>query len=489
LKTIDVQNQPILSLARTVKITVNGIRYRLFRSAVTVVVVAVAMAFLTNILSESLIRRSVAQRTQRRIGELREAAIWAGTLSDPGTPRDLITRVAAGGRDGGACREAVAMGGLAEEQMDAYYAAAVQAAAYLDFFDEIDYARRRALVHNARGLAVFEQLGTDEGMERFTTALSRMRSVELPTSMEALREFVARWPDVAAQTGAIHEGRAKAVAAVKAALGGRRALDALCDADGAFGETVRSAGFALDREEAPNVAKLARQMVQALLLERSIGEPEMRKAVAGRLDLLPVDVTVVTMWRVVRSRRGAEWYLAEQERLGGPAVGLEADEVVALARLEAEKRQLGRLELLGSPSGGPFGIGERMGWLILASMLVCTVGIANAMLMSVTERFREIATLKCLGALDGFIMLMFVLEAAFLGIAGGVAGAVAGSVIGLGRMLLPYGSLVIASLPVLELLAAMAAAVVLGVILAALASVYPSFKAARLAPMEAMRIQ
>ena len=42
---------------------------------------------------------------------------------------------------------------------------------------------------------------------------------------------------------------------------------------------------------------------------------------------------------------------------------------------------------------------------------------------------------------------------------------------------------------VLQLLAAMAVAVVLGVILAALAAVYPSFKAARLAPMEAMRIQ
>ena len=36
-------------------------------------------------------------------------------------------------------------------------------------------------------------------------------------------------------------------------------------------------------------------------------------------------------------------------------------------------------------------------WLISLSLLVCVVGIANAMLMSVTERFREIGTMKCLG--------------------------------------------------------------------------------------------
>jgi len=489
LKEIDVRDQPVLSLARTVKITVNGIRYRLFRSIVTVVVVAVAMAFLTNILSESLIRRSVAERTQRRIAEIRQAAVWAGALSDPGTLRDLVRRVASAGRDGAACREAAAMGGLTDEQMDSYHPAATQAVVYLDFFEKLNYARRRALVHNAQGLGVFDRLATEAGMDRFTTALGRMKSVQLPTSLDALNEFVAGWADVAAMTRAVHAGRAKAVAAVRAELAGRPVLEALCDVEGPFGDVVRSAGFVLTREEAPVVARLAREMVQSLKLERSIGEPEMRKLVAGRLDLLPVDVSVPTLWRVVHSRSGAAWYLEQQERLGGPAKALAVDEAMSLAALDAEKRQLGRVEALGSPSGGPFGIGERMGWLVLASMLVCTVGIANAMLMSVTERFREIATLKCLGALDAFIMLMFVLEAAFLGIAGGIAGAVIGTLIGLGRMLLPYGSLVLAALPVGELLSAMAVSVVLGVVLAAAAAVYPSFKAARLAPMEAMRIQ
>ena len=46
---------PWLSLHRTIRITVDGIRYRLFRASVTVAVIVVAVAFLMNILSESLI--------------------------------------------------------------------------------------------------------------------------------------------------------------------------------------------------------------------------------------------------------------------------------------------------------------------------------------------------------------------------------------------------------------------------------------------------
>ena len=57
-------------------------------------------------------------------------------------------------------------------------------------------------------------------------------------------------------------------------------------------------------------------------------------------------------------------------------------------------------------------------WLVTLSLLVSAVAISNAMLMSVTERYREIGTMKCLGALNSFIARLFVLEALFLGLAG-----------------------------------------------------------------------
>jgi len=111
------------------------------------------------------------------------------------------------------------------------------------------------------------------------------------------------------------------------------------------------------------------------------------------------------------------------------------------------------------------------------------------MLMSVTERFREIATMKCLGALDSFIMIMFVLESALQGLAGGLVGVLLGFLLGLMRSLWGFGVLAFVNLPGVHLLASAGACLTAGVLLAALAAVYPAWVAARLAPMEAMRIE
>lgn len=71
---------------------------------------------------------------------------------------------------------------------------------------------------------------------------------------------------------------------------------------------------------------------------------------------------------------------------------------------------------------------SRMRWLLGTSLVMCLVGVTNSMLMSVAERYREIGTIKCLGASDGFIVKVFFLEALLLGAAGSLAGAIVGSV-------------------------------------------------------------
>ncbi len=66
-------------------------------------------------------------------------------------------------------------------------------------------------------------------------------------------------------------------------------------------------------------------------------------------------------------------------------------------------------------------------WLLGLAMLVAFIGILNSTLMSVTERFREIGTMKCLGALDGFILRLVFLENLFQGLAGTTIGIVVGA--------------------------------------------------------------
>ncbi|MCS7190576.1 MAG: FtsX-like permease family protein, partial [Fimbriimonadales bacterium] len=68
----------------------------------------------------------------------------------------------------------------------------------------------------------------------------------------------------------------------------------------------------------------------------------------------------------------------------------------------------------------------RQNWLVVMSLLMSTVGISNSMLMAVTERYKEIGTMKCLGALDSFIVKLFFLESGMLGIVASAIGFLVG---------------------------------------------------------------
>ena len=126
-------------------------------------------------------------------------------------------------------------------------------------------------------------------------------------------------------------------------------------------------------------------------------------------------------------------------------------------------------------------------WLISLSLLVCVVGIANAMLMSVTERFREIGTMKCLGALDTFIVKLFLLESTFQGLAGTSAGIVIGFVLTLGLALLDYGGYTFTYFPLSGIAESAGYALVVGTLLSLIGAMLPAYRAAKMEPVEAMR--
>lgn len=126
-------------------------------------------------------------------------------------------------------------------------------------------------------------------------------------------------------------------------------------------------------------------------------------------------------------------------------------------------------------------------WLISLSLLVCVVGIANAMLMSVTERFREIGTMKCLGALDSFIIKLFLLESTFQGLAGTIIGIFVGLIMTLTLALFDYGMFIFEYFPVSGILKSALAAVVSGTLLSLIGAMMPAYTAAKMEPVEAMR--
>ncbi|RNM13623.1 ABC transporter permease [Nocardioides pocheonensis] len=114
------------------------------------------------------------------------------------------------------------------------------------------------------------------------------------------------------------------------------------------------------------------------------------------------------------------------------------------------------------------------------SLLVGGIGVMNIMLVSVTERVREIGLRKALGATPPAIRRQFLLEASLLGVAGGVVGALIGVV----------GALVLPSLidqPVALSSPAIALALLVALGLGVGFGVYPASRAARLTPIDALR--
>jgi putative ABC transport system permease protein len=120
--------------------------------------------------------------------------------------------------------------------------------------------------------------------------------------------------------------------------------------------------------------------------------------------------------------------------------------------------------------------------IAMISLIVGSIGIMNIMLVSVTERTREVGLRKCVGAKNSDIRNQFLLEAVLLTSIGGGIGI--GSGIFLAQII---GSII--KIPVVfSFLAAMIGfffSVGIGII----AGFYPAFKASRLNPIEALRYE
>jgi putative ABC transport system permease protein len=121
-----------------------------------------------------------------------------------------------------------------------------------------------------------------------------------------------------------------------------------------------------------------------------------------------------------------------------------------------------------------------LGGIAGISLLVGGIGVMNIMLVSVTERVREIGLRKALGATPRAIRRQFLLEASVLGLSGGILGVALGII---GAIVLPH----FISDPISISPAAALGAIVVAVAIGIGFGVYPATRAARLAPIDALR--
>ena len=123
------------------------------------------------------------------------------------------------------------------------------------------------------------------------------------------------------------------------------------------------------------------------------------------------------------------------------------------------------------------------GGIVGISLLVGGIGIMNIMLVSVSERTREIGLRKAVGATPAAVLLQFLLEAVTLCMVGGFVGVAIGKLIALGMTLIPGAGLEKADVPWWAVAIAFGFSALVGVVF----GMFPAIKAARLDPIEALR--
>ena len=141
-----------------------------------------------------------------------------------------------------------------------------------------------------------------------------------------------------------------------------------------------------------------------------------------------------------------------------------------------------RKDILGAQQEAANTFSLLLAAMAIVSLIVGGIGIMNVMLVSVTERTREVGVRLAVGARSRDIVLQFLLEAILISIGGGVLG------VALGILSIPLAASLNSGLAVLEP-GSIPLALLVAVIVGILFGIYPALRAARLDPIEALRYE
>jgi hypothetical protein len=542
VKRLVVKDQQRLGPGRTFGLTIAGISVRMFRSLITVAILTLAVTFLCHGLSHTLIVHEARLRASSLLEEYRQPNQWGTRVTVPDS-RPVIWRHLARNNEA-RMAEYIHWAGVEQAHLDDHRRAARRLREYQDYFDSLSDASRIVLLEGRTVPEAIRRMSDPAQVAGYRKRMEELAATPPPGGVEQMAAFGADdLPELLTFTDAAQQGHRRAIEKVQASTGQRSAMNWFARQPDQVEPTLRDAGFTVPRGLADRLRDAGNRAVATQMLGSAMSVDEVSTRLLRILNVTERELTLdrLLSWLTDESnaRRMARLLVEQRMRdavtrdefkqqlaaeLNGDGEELTTTQLLerfnrtydtdAARQWIAEhlpesqvlptaeqlrttavhhQRQQALLAAVGplapEPRTGLFDLPINTRWLIMLSFLVCAVGVANAMFMSVTERFTEIATMKCLGALDGFLMQMFLFESAIQGIVGSILGVILGIGIAMIRGVMTFGTMAAAAAPYGDLLLVAIISLVVGMILAVAAGVGPALAVARLAPMEAMRIE
>ncbi len=496
MEEIIIKKQRQMTLSETLDFCVSSIRHRFMRSMLTLCVVILAVAFFMFLQCNNIFRNSVKGGVEQEILDSRKPSRILGMLYSPTTEPNFVKMLVDTRRTQGDVERISKVLGLNQTEMQDLVDNAYTEMIYLNFFDELTIGKRKELFGRREGRERLVFLLEPGIYESTMQKMLDFGGIRVPGGPEALKVFLDGYPKYSAvrdaafaKWGELQKNLREAGDIQKDNAQLRQHLLNL-QAQGKLSvwtDKLAKNNFILTDDEVASIIRYQDINDKTMKIQEILSSGEYRikwRRVYGQNQYKTMDEKLERLdaKKTMGILKGAKFPSGEL---------VTEDDLKNIAEEFRSRRNLRDLELqldinLMKDSDG-FSASQL--YLMCLSFLVCVVGITNAMLMSITERFREIATLKCLGATDSFILIQIVLEALIQGVIGGLAGLIVGFIVALVNSLFQVGFRVFATFDWGMIGYAALSSLLAGILLSVLSSLYPSTKAARMAPMEAMRVE
>ncbi|HEV8244343.1 MAG TPA: hypothetical protein VGP93_01110, partial [Polyangiaceae bacterium] len=313
MKDIVARDQVRLGVARCWQLAVSGMSYRMFRSGITIAILALAVAFLTHMLGFGILERETQSSAAAELDQSRWLGQTITRLTTADTRATILDELVTGNAN--RLAEYQTFAAVDRSSLEPARKVAARYLAAARYLETLPPASSAVVLGDVKARELLDTLDTPEKTEQL---LLKLRSLghHAPSGSDAdfRRLMNVERPGLDALVAKIQSGHAAAVAAVEHAFPGRAAADLAANPPPDFASVTSAAGFVI-RDQAALV-EFARRSRDLGALQRALLAPETRAQIARDSGIAPGDVGLSSVLEYVGGDSDKASWLASAVRAG-----------------------------------------------------------------------------------------------------------------------------------------------------------------------------